>query len=210
MQRRDVLKMIPLSLAGMTELPAMGQGGRREPASMEAKPLVAQVKQYNGTPTLFLNGEPTFAGMCWVTTPSTEGWRDAENAPAVAKAGIHIYSFDAGKGFEWVEPKAGRTDPFDFSTVESRYGRIIDVDPLAQLHTRLHFEFQPDDWWTKAYRAEWKSPRREDPSASPSPLACGGNKSTITSRPSSLISSGQALSIGLPPFSPAPETLANG
>ena len=154
MQRRDVLKMIPISIAGMTELPGMGQGGRKDAAAMEAKPLVTQVKQYNGTPTLFLNGEPTFAGMCWVTTPATEGWRDAENAPAVAKAGIHIYSFDAGKGFEWVEPKAGRSDPFDFSTVEARYGRIIDVDPLARFHLRLYFEVQPDDWWMKAYPDE--------------------------------------------------------
>ena len=154
MQRRDVLKMIPLSIAGMTELPGMGQGGRRDAAGAEAKPLVTQVKQYNGTPTLFLDGEPTFAGMCWVTTPSTEGWRDAVNAPAVAKAGIHIYSFDAGKGFEWVEPQAGRSDPFDFSTVEARYGRIIDVDPLARFHLRLCFEVQPDDWWMKAYPDE--------------------------------------------------------
>ena len=122
MQRRAVLKMIPLSIAGMTELAAMGQGGPSGAAGLEAKPLVAQVKEYHGTPTLFLDGEPVFAGMCWVTTPSTEGWRDAENAPAVAKAGIHIYSFDAGKGFESVEPKAGRSDPFDFSTVEARYG----------------------------------------------------------------------------------------
>ena len=132
----------------------MGQGDRRDAAGAEAEPLVTQVKQYNGTPTLFLDGKPTFAGMCWVTTPSMEGWRDAENAPAVAKAGIHIYSFDAGKGFEWVEPKAGRSDAFDFSTIEGRYGRIIDVDPLARFHLRLYFEVQPDDWWMKAYPDE--------------------------------------------------------
>ena len=155
MQRRDVLKMIPLSIAGMTELPGMGQGGRRDAAGMEAKPLVAQVKLYNGTPTLFLNGEPTFAGMCWVSD-SLDGRLAGcgEARGAVAKAGIHIYSFDAGKGFEWVEPKAGRSDPFDFSTVEARYGRIIDVDPLARFHLRLYFEVQPDDWWMKAYPDE--------------------------------------------------------
>ena len=138
----------------MTELAAMGQGGPCALPAYEAKPLVAQVKQYHGTPTLFLNGEPAFAGMFWVTTPSTEGWQDAENARMVAKAGIHTYSFDAGKGFEWVEPKAGRSDPFDFSTVEARYGRIIDVDPLARFHLRLYFEVQPDDWWMKAYPDE--------------------------------------------------------
>jgi hypothetical protein len=41
MQRRDVLKMIPISIAGMTELPGMGQGGWKDAAAMEAKPLVS-------------------------------------------------------------------------------------------------------------------------------------------------------------------------
>jgi hypothetical protein len=154
MQRRDVLKMIPLSIVGMGELPEMGRGSGRDGVGREAKPLVAGVKVYNGTPTLFLNGEPAFGAMCWVDPPSTEGWRDAEGAAAVAKAGIHIYSFDAGKGYEWVEPKPGCSDGFDFSAVEARYGRIIAVDPLARFHLRLNFEVQPGDWWMKAYPGE--------------------------------------------------------
>ena len=154
MQRRDVLKALPLSIAGITELVCMGPEGSADTTDIKNSRLVAQVRSHNGTPTLFLNGEPVFAGMCWVSTPLTEGWRDSEHARAVAKAGIHIYSFDAGKDFEWVEPKAGRSDPFDFSTVEARYGRIIDVDPHARFHLRLHFEFQPGDWWMKAYPGE--------------------------------------------------------
>jgi len=58
-----------------------------------------------------------------------DGWRNAEYARGVAKAGIHIYAFDVGKDFEWVEPRGGRTDPFDFSTVEARYGKIVEVEP---------------------------------------------------------------------------------
>ena len=154
MQRRDLLKKIPLSMVGVAGLPKMGRGERREAAGMAGQALVTEVKLYNGAPTFFLDGEPAFAGMCWVTTPTVEGWRDAENAAAVAKAGIHIYSFDAGKGFEWVEPQAGRSDPFDFSSVEARYGRIIEADPLARFHFRLYFEVQPDDWWMKAYPEE--------------------------------------------------------
>jgi hypothetical protein len=154
MKRRDVLKMIPLSIAGITELAGPGKVSWAEPAGMGSKPLVAQVRSYKGTPTLFLNNEPSFAGMCWVDTPTIEGWKDAEYARGIAKAGIHIYSFDAGKDFEWVEPKAGRSDPFDFSTVEERYGKILDVDPLALFHLRLHFEFGPDDWWLKAFPNE--------------------------------------------------------
>ena len=154
MQRRDILKMIPFSLAGTAGLPGISKGVRREAGGAAGQPLVAEVKLYNGAPTLFLDGEPVFAGMCWVSAPSTEGWRDAENAAAVAKADIHIYSFDAGRGYEWVELKPSRSGAFDFSTVEARYGRIVDVDPRARFHLRLHFEIQPEDGWMKAYPKE--------------------------------------------------------
>ncbi len=153
MQRRDVLKMLPLTFAGMGVAGAI-KSGWPEPAGTDSKPLVAQVKLHQGTPTLFLNNQPTFAGMCWVDPPAVEGWTGADYAGGIAKAGIHIYSFDAGKGYEWVEPRAGRSDPFDFSTVEARYGRIIDADPLALFHLRLHFEFEVGDWWLKAFPSE--------------------------------------------------------
>jgi hypothetical protein len=99
MQRRDVLKVLPLSIAVITELVCTGPEGSGDTTGIKNSRLVVQVRPHNGTPTLFLNGEPTFAGMCWVSTPSTEGWRDSEHARAVAKAGIHIYSFEAGKDF---------------------------------------------------------------------------------------------------------------
>ena len=154
MQRRDVLKVIPLTIAGMRGLAGACKESLKEPAGAEAQPVVAQIRLHHGTPTLFLDNEPAFAGMCWVATPTVEGWRDAEYARGVAKAGIHIYAFEAGKDFEWVEPKAGRSDLFDFSSVEARFERIIDVDSLARFHLRLHFEVQPDDWWMRAYPRE--------------------------------------------------------
>ncbi|MGD0124729.1 MAG: hypothetical protein ABSF46_05170 [Terriglobia bacterium] len=154
MQRRDVLKMIPASVAALAEYSGTQAAGQMPACATPTPPVVAEVKLHTGTPTLFLNGKPAFGAMCWVSPPSTEGWRDAECAAAVAKAGIHIYSFDAGKGYEWVQPKAGCPDGFDFSAVEARYGRIIAIDPDARFHLRLNFEVPPDDWWMKAYPAE--------------------------------------------------------
>jgi hypothetical protein len=154
MKRRDVLKMLPLSLAEMTGLAAIGPGEWPGMADMPNGRLVAQIRPHNGTPTLFLNGQPVFAGMYWVNSPTTETWHGTASNGPLAKSGIHIYAFDVGKDFEWVEPKAGRSDPFDFSTVEARYGKIIDADPLALFHLRLHFEFGAGDWWMKAYPAE--------------------------------------------------------
>ena len=153
MRRREVLKALPLTIAGMRELTAAGETCN-ESSPAESRPLIVQVRMHKGSPTLFLNDQPAFAGMCWVGTPTINGWQPAHSLRGIAQAGIHIYSFDVGKDFEWVEPKPGRSDPFDFSTVEARYGKIIEVDPLAHFHLRLHFEFQPDDWWTKAYPGE--------------------------------------------------------
>ena len=154
MHRRDALKMIPGSVAALAELSESAEAVRTNARTPAAQPLVAEVKLHTGTPTLFLNGKPAFGAMCWVSPPSTENWLDAECAAAVAKAGIHTYSFDAGKGYEWVEPKPGCLDGFDFSAVETRYERIIAVDPDARFHLRLNFEVQPGDWWMKAYPGE--------------------------------------------------------
>ena len=154
MHRRDLLKSLPLSIAGISELARTAPAVWGTPALAPVEPLAAQVMLHNGTPTVFLNDKPVFAGMCWVVTSLANWWEETEKVRALADAGIHWYAIDAGKDYEWVELKAGRSDAFDFSTVEARYGRIIDIDPLARFHLRLHFEFQKDDWWMKAYPAE--------------------------------------------------------
>jgi beta-galactosidase len=154
MQRRDVLKMIPASVAALAEYSGTEAAGQMPARAASTQPVVAEVKLHTGTPTLFLNGEPAFGAMCWVSPPSTENWLDAECAAAAAKAGIHTYSFDAGKGYEWLEPKPGCPEGFDFSAVAARYERIIAVDPDARFHLRLNFEVQPGDWWMKAYPGE--------------------------------------------------------
>jgi hypothetical protein len=154
MQRRDVLKMIPASVAALAEYSGTEAAGQMPARAASTQPVVAEVKLHTGTPTLFLNGEPAFGAMCWVSPPSTENWLDAECAAAAAKAGIHTYSFDAGKGYEWLEPKPGCPEGFDFSAVAARYERIIAVDPDARFHLRLNFEVQPGDSWMKAYPGE--------------------------------------------------------
>ena len=114
MQRGDVLKTFPLAIAGLTEFAGFGREICGSTTQTQDHPLVAQVKSHKGTPTLFLNGEPAFAGMCWVSTPLTEGWRDAEHAREVAKAGIHIYCYRRGKRFRVGRAPGGEIRPFRF------------------------------------------------------------------------------------------------
>jgi hypothetical protein len=112
------------------------------------------VKPYRGVPTVHLNEKPVFAAINWVSTPSTDGWTSAAAARRASEAGVHIYAFEAGTAAEWKGPRPGKSDPFDFSTVEARFGRIIDVDPEARFQLRCHLEIGADDWWAKLYPEE--------------------------------------------------------
>lgn len=139
MNRRDLLRMAPLWALKV-------EGAQTG--------LMAEVKPHRGVPTLHLNGKPVFAAINWVGTPSPQKWESAAAARHAAEAGVHIYTFEAGTAAEWKGPAPGRSSPFDFSTVEARFGRIIDVDPQAMFHLRCHLEIGADDWWSKAYPQE--------------------------------------------------------
>jgi hypothetical protein len=100
--------------------------------------------------------EPIFAGYMWTRTPTAEGWEHAPIAQQYADAGIHLYAFDVGAGGpapEWCGPGPGRDSPYDFSTIETRLGRILDVDPEARFHFRVYLEMR-QQWWYDAYPRE--------------------------------------------------------
>jgi hypothetical protein len=129
---------------------------RRELFSLAAVPVLkgsahsitAEVKTHRGTPTLFIDGQPTFSAAYWVSAPSVAKWESAEASRGAAAAGIHTYAFDVGSGIEWSKPD------YDFSTVKARFGRIVDVDPEARFHLRCQLEIGADDWWSKLHPQE--------------------------------------------------------
>jgi hypothetical protein len=167
MKRREVLQILPLSLAGaglfsgakpLTPEAARhllyfppGTGPKLSGAPAR---VAAEVRPYNGAPTLFLNGRPAFAGMYWVAAPEPDRWDFAEQAKRNADAGIHLYAFDVGKGREWIGPGTDPAHPYDFSSLKSRFSRILEADPQALLHLRIYLETGHDDWWEKAYPEE--------------------------------------------------------
>ena len=167
MKRREVLQVLPLSVASLRlfgrapgPLPSMRDPGKTaglRPTKTEppkGAPLLAQVKVHNGTPTLFLNGRPSFPAIYWVSGPEPDRWDFAEQARRNSDAGIHIYAFDVGKGREWIGPTTDPAHPFDFSTVEARFGRILEADPQALFHLRIYLETGHGDWWEKAHPGE--------------------------------------------------------
>ncbi len=114
----------------------------------------AEVRPHNGAPALFLDGKPVFPAINWVSGPKSDAWESEEQARRSAAAGLHIYAFDVGKGTEWVGPGPGRAGDFDFSTVEVRFGRVIEADPAALFHLRIYLETGHEDWWEKSYPGE--------------------------------------------------------
>ena len=118
--------------------------------------MTIAVKDHNGTPTPHVNGAPIFAGYMWAQPPAADGWEHARVARRYADAGIHLYAFDigaCGRMPEWCGPGPGRTSHYDFSTVEARLGRILNVDPEARFHFRVYLEMR-QQWWYDAYPDE--------------------------------------------------------
>jgi hypothetical protein len=116
----------------------------------------AEVKTYNGAPTLFLDGKPAFYGAWWVSPPTTDGWpASGVTKKNSSETGIHIYAFDVGPA-EWCGPAPGRSSHYDFSTVKARFNRILEADPRAFFHLRIYLEMsEPQSlWWHDLYPEE--------------------------------------------------------
>ena len=118
--------------------------------------MKAQVKQHNGSPTLFLNDQPVYAGMHLLIAQDIEAIaQDQVTMARYARAGIHIYVIDT-VGPHWVGPRPDQEGYFDYSAVGPRLREILEVDPEALFWFRLPFETNglPDNWWNQMYPDE--------------------------------------------------------
>ena len=115
--------------------------------------MKAEIRQHNGTPTLFLDGDPVFAHFHWLTShPAPDKLENRIAIQQFAKAGIHLIAFDIGTGMEWIGPGPGREGHFDFSAVEGQYLKMLDADPDALFHLRIYLETR--EWWNELYPGE--------------------------------------------------------
>ena len=110
--------------------------------------MATVLRSHNGTPTPFLDGSPVFPAYVWGPSPTDDGYPAAAVTEHFAAAGIHLHAFDVGVGREWCGPGLGRPGHFDFSSVERRWGHIVDADPDARFHLRVQLEVSPrETWW---------------------------------------------------------------
>lgn len=113
--------------------------------------MKAHVRMHGGTPTLFLDDQPTFANLQLIGGLDPQGIAATqETIRAFARNGIHLYSIDAVVN-EWRAPHE-----YDFSETAARLQVVIEADPDALLLLRMGLEthYLPDDWWNKTYPDE--------------------------------------------------------
>jgi hypothetical protein len=119
--------------------------------------MKAQVRNHNGTPTLFLDDQPVFAHIQWIGgLEASNGLADTQaSMRAFAKSNVHIFSTDA-LAFEWRGPLPGDSRPFDFATIGPRLQLAIDADPNALFLLRIMFETRwlVNNWWNEKYPDE--------------------------------------------------------
>lgn len=116
--------------------------------------MTAKMEFHNGTPTLFLDGKPAFDGLMWGSAPTVDQYPLKECARLFGEAGIHLFTFDIGTQGnppEW-RPAGQGGDIFDFSSFKSKLQQVIDVDPEARFHLRVHLEMP--GWWQAQHPEE--------------------------------------------------------
>jgi hypothetical protein len=119
--------------------------------------MKAEVKLHNGTPTLFLDGQPNFGGHQWLSqNPAPGNFPGRECVRLFGQAGVHLYALAVGAAPDWCGhwrgPQPGDPSPYDFSMVEGQLRAILDADPQARFHLRLYFETQ--EWWNRLHPDE--------------------------------------------------------
>ena len=103
------------------------------------------IRSKRGFPALMIDGSPVIPAYLWTTTPEPDRFEHAAAVREFARAGMHLYAFDMGDA-EWPGPaplhctRTGKEGHFDFSCLKDRLNRVLDADPDAHFHLRMHLE----------------------------------------------------------------------
>ena len=117
--------------------------------------MSAHVRPHNGTPTLFIHGEPAFAGVMWGSAPEFDHYSLAPVVKKYAESGIHLFTFDVGtqSTSEWRGPGEDYEGDFYFEETAARFNQVLEADPEALFHLRVHLDHR-GTWWVDRYPEE--------------------------------------------------------
>ena len=104
------------------------------------------IAPHNGAPTLFIEDQPVFPAEYWPGWGPPETDRQREEVRRAGELGLHIYN-NAIFSETWVGP-----GKHDFSELEGKFRKFVEVDIEAMFHIRMSIEAPP--WWREAYPEE--------------------------------------------------------
>jgi len=106
------------------------------------------LKEYNGAPVLFINGEPISGAMVYASP---------QHASEFAEAGLHIYNALFHKYSWWVAQEI-----YDFSSVDSMMEEYIQADQDALFFPRICIGYVEDAWWQEHFPGDLSEARYID------------------------------------------------
>ena len=115
--------------ARLATIPACAQ-------SAEGARLTSEVREYKGTPALYVNGKLTSQIFAAPYIPDESDFND------FTSAGISV--FDIYLRFDWTAPEV-----YDFRKVDAKMDRYLKLKPDALFIPRILLT--PGDWWCKDY-----------------------------------------------------------
>jgi hypothetical protein len=106
----------------------------------------AEIKMYNGAPTLFINGAPN-AGLTYMTyNPSSKYYESfgkigVDLASVAVTADYHVFQ---NQPVVWLGP-----DQYDFSYIDEKMKLILEANPNAYIFPRVYICSPP--WWDEQH-----------------------------------------------------------
>lgn len=141
MKRRNALKAISAAAVGASSL----SGSSFSDNTSSGKGLSVAIKEFNGGPTLFINGEPSYYFAWWTTSLKADSWpRDEIIRKHADSTDIHIYAFEGAEA--WCGPGEESPGHFHFSAMDRKFEKILNADPKALFHLRINLEMY-GKWW---------------------------------------------------------------
>ncbi len=114
-------------------------------------PVLAEVRSANGKPTLFLNGQPTYAAFYALTDCPGGRWSFEEEPQANLRrftaAGFRLFQVDLFLELIWTKP-----GPMDLALAQRQLRGVMDACPDAAIVLRWHLNAPP--WWMNQHPEE--------------------------------------------------------
>jgi len=147
MERRDFLKLLGWTTAGIMAYQPMESLGQTPPLADEA--LSGKVAPYHGRPTLYINNHPVAPMIYALTEGGRFTWEETphRNLENFTKAGYRLFQVDV-----WFRDIWKPDDSLDMPTVRHQVRAITEVCPEAAVFIRIHVD--PPQWWLDRHPGE--------------------------------------------------------